>query len=170
VQWQIAEGMLGFIRTFVAKMNALIAKVWTYRMEVHDCSTEEESAELNYKFPLSTPNLPKPTIDVAHGSSAQKQMVDLAFRIIMAQCLGLDRGPLALDEFGTGFDEGHREAATQVISQLMNQLNFSQLFMISHYDECYGAFYNAQITVIDKRNITIPGNRKYNEYTLIETQ
>lgn len=166
----IAEGMLGFIRSYVAKWNALIAKVWSYRMEVHDCSTDDESAELNYKFPLSTPNLPKPVDDVMKGSTAQKQMIDLGFRIIAAQCLGLDRGPLGLDEFGTGFDEGHRDAATQVISQLMEQLNFSQLFMISHYDSCYGAFYNAQITVMDKRNITIPSNKRVNEFTLLETQ
>lgn len=164
----IAEGMLGFIRNYVAKMNALIAKVWTYRMEVYDCSTEEDSAELNYKFPLSTPNRPKPVEDVKFGSSAQKQMVDLSFRIIAAQCWGLDRGPLTLDEFGSGFDEGHREAATQVIRQLMEQLNFSQLFMISHYESSYGAFYNAQISVLDKRNITVPGNRAVNEHTLIE--
>lgn len=164
----IAEGMLGFIRTYVAKMNALIAKVWTYRMEVFDCSTEEDSAELNYKFPLSTPNKPKPVDDVKFGSSAQKQMVNLSFRICAAQSWGLDRGPLTLDEFGSGFDEAHRDAATQVIRQLMEQLNFSQLFMISHYEACYGAFYNAQITVLDKSNITVPSGRKYNEHTLIE--
>lgn len=165
----IAEGMLGFIRNFVARMNALIAKVWTYRMEVHDCSTEEDSAELNYKFPLTTPNLTEPVPDVSCGSSGQQEMIDLAFRIVAAQCLGLDRGPLSLDEFGKTFDESHREAATQVMHQLVEQLSFSQLFMISHYESCYGAFYNAQITVVDKRNITIPSNRKYNEFTTIAT-
>lgn len=164
----IAEGMLGFIRNFAARMNALIAKVWTYRMEMHDCSTEEESAELNYKFPVSTPNLPKPTGDVSEASSGQKEMLDLAFRVVAAQCLGLDKGPLSLDEFGKTFDETHQLAATQVIQQLMEQLNFSQLFMISHYESCYGSFYNAQVTVMDKRNITVPANRKYNEHTVIE--
>ena len=165
----IAEGMLGFIRNFVARMNALIAKIWTYRMEVHDCSTEEDSAELNYKFPVSTPNLPKPTGDVNETSSGQKEMLDLAFRVIAAQCLGLDKGPLALDEFGKTFDETHQAAATQVILQLLEQLNFSQLFMISHYESCYGSFYNAQITVMDKRNITVTANRKYNEHTIVES-
>lgn len=165
----IAEGMLGFIRNFVARMNALIAKVWTYRMEVHDCSTEEDSAELNYKFPLTTPNLVEPVPDVANGSSGQQEMIDLAFRIVAAQCLGLDRGPLSLDEFGKTFDESHREAATQVMHQLVEQLSFSQLFMISHYESCYGAFYNAQVTVVDKRNITIPANRVYNQYTEISS-
>lgn len=163
----IAEGMLGFIRNYVARMNALIAKVWTYRMEVKDCSTEEDSAELNYKFPLVIVGNPEPTEDVSKGSSGQQEMVDLAFRIVAAQCLGLDKGPLSLDEFGKTFDESHREAATNVVRQLIEQLSFSQLFMISHYESCYGAFYNAQITVVDKRNITLPANRKYNEHTTI---
>ena len=165
----IAEGMLGFIRNYVSRMNALIAKVWTYRMTVHDCSTEAESAELNYKFPLSTPNQTEPVLDVSNGSVGQKEMIDLGFKIIAAQCQGVDHGPLALDEFGRAFDEGHRTAATQVITQLMEQLNFSQLFMISHYESCYGSFYNAQISVIDKRNITVPSNRKINEFTEITT-
>lgn len=165
----IAEGMLGFIRSYVSRMNALIAKIWTYRMVVHDCSTESETAELNYKFPLSTPNLPEPVPDVNNGSAGQREMIDLAFRIISAQCLGLDRGPLFLDEFGKTFDESHQAAATQVIRQLMEQLNFSQLFMISHYESCYGAFYNAQVSVIDKRNITVPGGRRYNEFVEMTT-
>ncbi len=164
----IAEGMLGFIRNYMDRMNALIAKIWTYPMLVHDCSTEEESAELNYKFPLTTPNLPEPVPDVSNGSSGQQEMVDLAFRVVAAQCLKLDRGPLYLDEFGKTFDESHREAATQVVRQLVEQLSFSQLFMISHYESCYGAFYNAQITVVDKRNITLPTNREINQHTLIE--
>lgn len=165
----IAEGMLGFIRNYVARMNALIAKIWTYPMIVHDCSTEQDSAELNYKFPLTTPNLPEPVPDVANGSAGQREMLDLSWRVIAAQCMQLDYGPLFLDEFGKTFDEAHREAAVQVITQLMDQLNFSQLFMISHYESCYGAFYNAQLTVIDKRNITVPANRKINEYTEITT-
>jgi hypothetical protein len=83
--------------------------------------------------------------------------------------LGLDKGPLSLDEFGKTFDEAHQSAATQVILQLLEQLNFSQLFMISHYESCYGAFYNAQITVMDKRNITVPANRKFNEFTIVSS-
>lgn len=163
----IAEGMLGFIRNFVARMNALIAKVWTYRMTVHDCSTEEDSAELNYKFPVTISDNPKPTPDVANTSKGQQEMLNLAFRVVAAQCLGLDKGPLFLDEFGKAFDEAHREAATTVVRQLMEQLSFSQLFMISHYESCYGSFYNAQLSVIDRKNITLPANKKYNEFTLL---
>ncbi len=164
----IAEGMLGFIRHYVARMNALIAKVWTYRMEVHDCSTEEDSAELNYKFPLRVKDN-DPAEDVSKASAGQEEMINLAFRIVAAQCLGLDKGPLPLDEFGKTFDEVHREAATHVVRQLMEQLSFSQLFMISHYESSYGSFYNAQLTVVDKNNITLPAHRKYNEFTTLSS-
>ena len=165
----IAEGMLGFIRHYVSLMNAVIAKVWTYPMEIKDCSMEEDSADLSYKFPIYLPEVDETVIDVAKGSSAMVEIFNLAFRIVAAQCLGLDKGPLALDEFSKTFDEAHREAAIHVVQQLIEQLSYSQLFMISHYQSSYGAFYNAQITVVDKRNITVPSGRKYNEHTIIET-
>lgn len=160
----IAEGMLGFIRNFVARMNALIAKTWTYPLIVHDCSTEAESAELNYKFPLTSPNLQEPLPDVVNGSAGQQEIINLSFIIIASQCMKIDYGPLFLDEFGNTFDATHQQAAVHLIGQLMEQLNFTQLFMISHYEYCYGAFYNAAISVLDASNIVVPGGRKYNEH------
>lgn len=165
----IAEGMLGFIRNFVARMNALIAKTWTYSLVVHDCSTEAETAELNYKFPLMSPNLDEPVPDVVNGSAGQQEIVNLSFIIIASQCMGIDYGPLFLDEFGKTFDAAHQQASVHLIGQLMEQLNFSQLFMISHYEDCYGAFYNAAITVLDASNIVVPSGRSYNEHLVIST-
>lgn len=163
----IAEGMLGFIRNFVARMNALIAKAWTYPLVVHDCSTEAETAELNYKFPLMSPNLYEPVPDVANGSAGQQEIVNLSFIVIASQCMKIDYGPLFLDEFGKTFDSAHQQAAVHLIGQLMEQLNFSQLFMISHYEDCYGAFYNAAISVLDASNIVVPSNRSYNEHLVM---
>lgn len=165
----IAEGMLGFIRNFVARMNALIAKTWTYSLVVHDCSTEAETAELNYKFPLMSPNLDEPVPDVVNGSAGQQEIVNLSFIIIASQCMEIDYGPLFLDEFGKTFDAAHQQASVHLIGQLMEQLNFSQLFMISHYEDCYGAFYNAAITVLDASNIVVPSGRSYNEHLVIST-
>lgn len=165
----IAEGMLGFIRHYVDLMNAMIARVWTYPMQVQDCSMDDDSVELNYKFPVLMDGMDDPVPDVSKGSSAMIEIVNLAFRIVASQCLGLDKGPLALDEFGKTFDDAHRESAIHVVQQLMEQLSYSQLFMISHYQATYGAFYNAQITVVDKRNITVPAGRKYNQHTIIES-
>lgn len=164
----IAEGMLGFIRQLVARMNLFIAQVWSYSMEVKDCSLEEDSAELNYKFPVHMAETGDTIPDVSRCSAGMVEMIDLAFRVAASQCLGLDNGPLTLDEFGKTFDEAHREAATRVIAQMMENLSYSQLFMVSHYESSWGAFYKAQVTVVDKRNITLPSNVKYNENTLLE--
>lgn len=165
----IAEGMLGFIRDYVARMNAFISKIWTYPLEVKDCSLEENSAELNYRFPLVVNNVLPAVSDVSEGSDGMQEIVNLAFRVAAGQCLKLDAGQLVLDEFGRTFDEAHREAATQVIRQIMDQLHYSQFFIISHYSASHGAFYKAQMTVIDKRNITVPAGREYNTHTVIET-
>lgn len=165
----IAEGMLGFIRQFVARMNIFIAQVWSYSMEVKDCSLEEDSAELNYKFPVYMAEVGETIPDVSRGSAGMVEMIDLAFRIAAAQCMGLDTGPLALDEFGKTFDDAHREAATRVVAQMMENLAFSQLFMVSHYETSWGAFYKAQVTVVDKRNITLPAHIEYNKHTLIKS-
>ncbi len=163
----IAEGMLGFIREYISRMNAFIAKLWTYPLEVYDCSLEEDSAELNYKFPLSS-NGADPVSDVSKASEGQAEVVDLAFRIAASQYLKLDDGPLILDEFGRTFDEAHRTAATTVIKQIMDQLNYSQFIIISHYHASHGSFHKAQMTVIDKRNITLPAGQVYNEHAVIE--
>lgn len=131
---------------------------------------EENTAELNYRFPLIVNNDtldPKP--DVSAGSEGMQEVVDLSFRIAAGQCLQLDTGTLVLDEFGRTFDETHREAATHVIRQIMEQLHYSQFIIISHYAASHGSFYKAQMTVIDKRNITIPAGQEYNVHTVIET-
>ena len=136
-------------------------------MEVKDCSLEEDSAELNYKFPVYMAETGDTIPDVSRCSAGMVEMIDLAFRVAASQCLGLDNGPLTLDEFGKTFDEAHREAATRVIAQMMENLSYSQLFMVSHYESSWGAFYKAQVTVVDKRNITLPSGVKYNENTLL---
>lgn len=160
----IADGMLGFIRKYVFSMNSLIAKVWSYRLEVKDCSLDEHSAELNYKFPLFVAGNEEPTPDVAKSSSGQQDMVDLAFKIVAMQSAGLEGYPLVLDEFGKAFDQEHRDASVRVITDIIDQLGFKQIFMISHYESCWGAFNKAEICVMDRRNITLPKGTVYNEH------
>lgn len=164
----IADGMLGFIRRYVFGMNALIAKIWTYRLEVKDCSLDEHTAELNYKFPLFIAGNEDPTPDVSKSSSGQQDMVDLAFKIIAMQRAGLEGYPLILDEFGKAFDQEHRDASVRVIMDIIEQLGFKQIFMISHYESCWGAFNKAEICVLDRRNITLPKGVVYNDHVEFE--
>ena len=59
--------------------------------------------------------------------------------------------PLNLDEFAAKMDSTHRKAAFYTISNLLLNSNFSQIFLINHYEDQYGSLKNAQI--IDLKNI-----------------
>jgi hypothetical protein len=164
----IAEGLLGFIRKFVSQMNSLIRKIWAYPLVVQDCGVVGSAgAELDYKFPMKVQSKDNIVTDVSKGSTGMKEIVDLAFKVTAMMYLGLGESPLYLDEFGASFDEAHRSAASHVIKALMDQKPFTQLFMVSHYESTHGAFTNAEICVLDKRNITVPDGTKYNNHVVI---
>lgn len=162
----IAESLLGFIRVFVSKMNQLIQKSWAYRMEIQDCSTEADSADLDYKFPIKIGNNETPAKDVSKTSTGQEEMINLAFRIVAMMYAGLSDSWLILDEFGSAMDENHREKAVTMIKTLLEQLPFSQMFMVSHYAGQYMAFQNAEICVLNDLGITVP--KEYNQCVVIE--
>jgi hypothetical protein len=153
----IADGLLGSIRSFTHQMNQLIRKIWSYPLEVLPCGmSSERGAELDYKFPLLVGNRDNIVADVSRGSSGMQEIVDLAFKVVALNRLHLDHGPLTLDEFGKTLDLEHQHAAVMAIKTLMDTKPFTQLFMISHFEAHYGAFTNAQVCVLDARNIAVP--------------
>lgn len=164
----IAEGLLGFIRRFTAQMNIVIKKVWTYPLRVMDCGVNTDSgAELDYRFPLVVDDS-TPKKDVAQGSSAMLEIINLAFRVTAMRYLGLQEAPLFLDEFGKTMDESHRSAVNMAVKSIMDHQQFSQLFMVNHYESIYGSLTEAEICVLDARNITVPTHSKYNQHVVIQ--
>lgn len=163
----IAEGLFGFIHHYTSQMNRLISKIWAYPMQVQDCGLSHDGgAELDYRFPLMVNSLDNIVPDVKMASSGQCEIVDVAFKVVAMRHLGLAETPLFLDEFGASLDESHREAATDTIKTLMEQEDFTQLFMVSHYRSSYGAFTNAEVCVIDPTNILVPDS--YNHHVFME--
>ena len=159
----IAEGLLGFIRTFTAQMNAFIKKVWTYPLVIKPCGVfESGKLELDYKFPMIVNTDDNIVPDVSLGSSAMTEITDLAFRIVAMKYLHISDSPLLLDEFSSSFDVAHKAAGVGVIKALIEQQPFTQLFMISHVFEQYGAFNNMQVAVLCPNNIVTP--KVYNEH------
>jgi hypothetical protein len=135
----IAQGLFGQITSVVEEMNYFIAQIWSYPLEVQPCGSDgENGAALDYKFPLMVQYEDSIAPDVSDGSTGQKDVIDLAFRIVAMKRLGLVEPPLMLDEFGSGFDETHRKNAAAVIESLIEQQYFSQVFMVSHYQSGYG--------------------------------
>lgn len=167
----IAEGLLGFINNFVGQMNAFIAKIWTYPLQVIPTGFSkdlgEQTAELDYKFKMVVEREDNIIPDVKLGSEGIKEIVDLSFMLVALEQLGLTDTPLMLDEFGKSLDDQHRFEAVREISWMMENGNHPQLFMISHYVSNYSAFTDAEICVIDERNIVIPAGREFNQHVKI---
>lgn len=153
----IAEGLLGFIRTYLRKMNSLIKRSWTYRMEVLDCSCAVDSgAELDYKFPVLVQTANNKTPDVSKCSSGMREIIDLSFKITAMGYLGLSDYPLILDELGATMDTEHKAQVVYLIKYLIEQCSFSQLYIVSHDYTQYGSISNLETCVICPNNIVTP--------------
>lgn len=167
----IAEGLLGFIRAFVGQMNTFINRIWRYPLQIiptgYDPANREQTADLDYKFKVIVEREDNIIKDISLGSEGIKEIINLAFQMVAIFYLGLSDTPLFLDEFGRTFDDEHRVKATEEIKWLMENGNHPQLFMISHYAASYSAFTNAQMCVIDDRNVVLPSGRAYNEHVQI---
>lgn len=163
----IAEGLLGFIRSFVRKMNILIRKIWTYRLEVQDCNVDSESgsSELDYKFPMLVGDSDLPVPDISKGSAGMREIIDLSFKIIAMQYLDLANYPLFADELGHAMDAEHKASTVNLIKYLMEHCAFSQLWMISHDYAQYAALSNTEICVLCESNIVVP--KEYNTHVVM---
>lgn len=155
----IAEGLSNFINIFIDKMNKEISKIWSYPLRIGGCSLvdEEDSVDLDYKFPLLIADQNKKVSDVFKGSEGMQEIINIAFRLIAMQFLDMGDYPIYLDEFGNTFDEHHRTKAVYLIKSLVENFNFTQLFMISHYFTMHGAISNAQVCVLNHDNINVVG-------------
>ena len=144
----------------VSRMNALISRIWSYPLEVLTSPLEKD--ELTYKFPLNADNGAVIAPDIKQGSSAQRDIVNFAFKLTVMSILKRTDFPLYLDELGASFDEKHRIQLIDCIESMMENEHLHQVFFISHYAATHGAFSHADVAVLDPRNITVP--RQYNQH------
>lgn len=166
----IAEGMLGFIKKFTSKCNSVISDIWSYPLIIKPCgvNSEESGVDLDYRFPFTIKDNNEDIPDIADASTAQGDIIDLAFVICAMERLGLGDAPIMLDEFGASFDAVHRDNAIDVVKALVDIKPFSQLFMVNHYESSYGAMTNAEVCVLCSSNIIIPSGVNYNEHVIME--
>lgn len=164
----IAEGLFGFMKIFVNRMNMVIQKIWTYPLVVQPCKLgSDNQVDLDYKFPMMVDNKEPGRKDVSEGSSAMEEVVNLAFRITGLKALHLGDYPLFLDEFGHSMDPTHKAATIHLVNTIMTDEAFSQLFMISHDAIQYGALSNTQICVLCDANVIVPKGTIYNEHVVM---
>jgi DNA repair exonuclease SbcCD ATPase subunit len=152
----IAEGLTKFIKQFIVNMNYILEKIWSYRLEILPCEIDaENNFDLDYKFKVLVGDNGEIS-DISKGSSAMKEVIDLAFKLVAMKYLNLQTHPVYLDEFAKTLDYEHRKTAHKTIVDLITNANFSQLFIINHYNDLYGGLVNSEITVLHSANIVMP--------------
>jgi hypothetical protein len=166
----IARSLSQFIDNFVKKINRIIAQIWSYPFELLPINNSDE-LDLDYKFNVvvnanSGVNTSVP--DITKCSSGMREVIDLAFKIVSMHYLGLENAPIYLDEFGKSMDVIHRVKAFETITQLLAHSNYSQIFVVSHYEQGYGSIKNADMIVLNSDNVAIPANHIYNQVVELE--
>ena len=145
----IADSINGFLNKMINDMNKVIAMIWSYDLKIlpFDLSNGEE---IDYKFKLLVDNR-EVIEDISLGSSSLKEVVDLAFKIVFQNYVWGYDYPLYLDEFGRTFDSEHREKAYNIINNVLSH-NYTNIFLISHFDSLHGRFINADINILSSEN------------------
>lgn len=146
----LAEQLSVSINAIVDGINTVIGKIWKSDLYIQSCGIE--AGELNYQFPFNMVGCK----DVSDGSSGQRDIVDLAFKIMVYHLLKLHQFPLFLDELGALFDRSHKIALTRYISDCIENGVFSQVFYISHAVEQYIGAGASDINVLCQKNVALP--------------
>lgn len=153
----IASQMKGFITNYISRINIVIRQVWTYQLELEPC--ELNGGVLNYVFPLRVKGSIVP--DIVETSKSQKEMINLAFTMVMRDYLKLSQYPLYFDETGAKFDDTHRHKLIDYMKSLISSGKCSQMFFVNHYDSVFSAFKNTNTVVLDAANVTV--SQPYNQ-------
>lgn len=142
----IAKYIFKDLTDIINDMNSIVNSFWEYRLEV--LPTGVEDGKLTYKFPVMLDH-GNETEDVQGLSSSQKEIINLAFRIVSMHRLGMSDYPFLLDEFARTFDPLHRQKAYDVINMIAD--NFKQVFIVSHFESSIPALKaDTDINVITK--------------------
>lgn len=163
----IAKGLTGFINHFINLVNEIISRIWSYPIQLTPVEPDEnDNIELSYKFPVKIKDEIVPDINLC--SSGQKEIINLAIRIVSLSFLKFDDWPLFLDEFGARMDPLHRESAFNSVSSLLKDSNFTQIFMVSHFEGSFTNSLESDITVLCHENLNLPDGFIYNTITKME--
>lgn len=163
----IAESLVGFINQILEYITRFINSVWTYNVEIIPVIIENDDDSLDYKFKVLIDDNTE-IDDISEASRGLKEIINLAFKICIMSYKQFKGYPLYLDEFGSAFDVLHRRNAAMIIEQLISEDQFSNIFMVSHYEESYGSLQNVDTIIMHDGNIHIPKEFTDNGVVTIE--
>ena len=157
--------MTSFINHFVSQLNNFIANIWLYPLKLLPIKIEDDdSLDLDYKFSVVVNDDPRPSPDVAQTSTGMREVINLAFAAVSMKYLGLTNAPVFLDEFAASLDPAHRQSAYQAIDHLIESTDYSQVFLVSHYQDGYSSLSAADVLVLCDSNVQLPKHLTYNKH------
>lgn len=152
----IAEIMLGFIATFCQEVNAFVANIWLYPLELAIPSFEEGSTDLTYRFPIHLDGEERgKDVRETATNSGTVEILDFAIRVVTMKQLGFNQ-VLFLDEFANSLDYAHRLQAYSLLRSYLQFDDTEQVFCINHFGYITDSFQNPGITVLCDKNIERP--------------
>lgn len=157
----IAEKATSFINLFISNLNIVIRKIFNYDLIVEPCDLAE--GDLTYRFKVTGGNQVRN--DISNTSDGQKEVINLAFKLLAYHYCHLDEIPFVNDELGKNFDEFHKQASINYLRDLMVEDKFNQFFLISHHATSYTSLIDAEVVVLDPNNVVLP--EKYNTGLII---
>ena len=159
----IAELFSQHYNLIIRSMNRVIQTIISYPFELMELPTDTDQSTLDYRFKVSI-NHESVIDDVSLCSGGQREVIDLAFRLVALDTLGLRDHVLYLDEFGHAMDAVHRKTAYELIYQELIHDKFTQAFIATHHMDVAGSF-QTDTTVLCQQNINIPPNLNLNQAT-----
>jgi len=155
----IAKSINSFLNYFIQDMNNIIANIWGYDMEILECNLGD--SDLDYKFRVLVNN-DEIVEDISKTSSSMQEMINLVFKIVFSKYKGFINYPLILDELGRTFDATHRVTMYEALERYISN-DFSQVYIVSHFESMYGRFGNADISVLGTTGVELNTVSEYNE-------
>ena len=93
-----------------------------------------------------------------------QEVINLAFVAVSMKYLGLSNTPIFLDEFAASLDVAHRQSAYKAIDHLIESTDYSQVFLVSHYQDGYSSLNSSEVLVLCDSNIELPKGMAYNHH------
>lgn len=146
--------MVRYLNNTISNVNRVLSTICGYPLVI---DYMDERKPLDFTLPIKVKTGHKVS-DISRCSEGQKQLIDLAWIIVICQQLGINKThPLILDEYESCLTHYHRMKVFELLVKLINQGDLSQLFIVSHYASMQN-MPNSQVCCLSSENITVPEN------------
>ena len=160
LEWQWMEVSLSkipivyqvnFINSIITTMNHYINKVFSYHFALIPVRSD---IELDYRFSAQVGDIVIP--DISFCSDAQKEIINLTFRVALMKQLRLQDYPIQLDEIGKSFDTYHKQRLLELLREILDERVVSQMYLVNHNALIHDGLVDADVVVLNSANIMTP--------------